>query len=688
MKKSIFLFLSLLFSQLTFAQQGDSLGVMAQVGTTSVMLKWLPSSYDLWMLGSRLGYNIQRTEVQLKDGKWKTVSTVALNTEAIKPWSDERIAKEAETNPDFNNAKVLTAGRVFQDNLPAKPSSAGGAEVQMQKDYLHVMSLLANLLKNKSSEAMGLFYEDKTVQPGKIYLYQVLLNSSKQQVEASAVANMTAPTQQPNILGFDFKVINKSVELYWLQPKYSGYFAYDVYRSASKGGEYKKVNKDPYIGELGITLDEKRMKYIDSFPEMNKTYYYKIKAVNGFEKSSAFSEVVTVKAVTFLQFAPMITKASSKDNLRIDLEWEVTAVDKENIMSFSVWTAKTQNDVMKKLNDKPLSPKIYTYTDARLNKPTFNYYKVCAYGFTGDSTCSILKDGFLVDSFPPAKPITVSGICDTNGVVTLIWKKNKEEDIYGYRIFRTFYKHKEPKRITDSTYKDTMYIDKVDVRAGWRKIYYAIVAIDEVFNASLQSTYIEVLLPDNVPPMNAVFKDFKTNYSGITLMWQPSTSEDVKYQYLYKKSEFEFQWNPFLTLSGDDLKRSSIRDTTTQTDVWYEYKLVAEDSSGLRSPEEQILRVQQPEKDPFPRVVNVKAIASRPNKMIKLTWDFNKQADGFKIMRSQNGKPVETYEFVKGSKREFYDTWLTTNTEYSYAIIAELPDGRESVLSVVIKVTY
>ena len=185
-----------------------------------------------------------------------------------------------------------------------------------------------------------------------------------------------------------------------------------------------------------------------------------------------------------------------------------------------------------------------------------------------------------------------------------------------------------------------------------------------------------------------MFKEFKTNYSGITLNWLPSPSEDIKYQYVYKKSEFEFQWNPFLKLSGDDLKRTSLRDTSTQTDVWYEYKLVAEDSSGLRSPEEQVIRVQQPEKDPFPVVTNVKAIVSRPNKMIKLTWDFNKQADGFKIMRSQNGKKVETYEFVKGSKREFYDTWLTTNTEYSYAIIAELPDGRESVLSVIIKVTY
>ena len=687
MKKNIFLFLSLFITQLTFAQKADTLGLVTQVSSTGVLLKWLPSNYNLWMEGTRVGYNIQRSEVQLKDGKWKVITTTPLTSEAIKPWSNERITNEAKTNPELNNAKILIAGRLLQENAQPGTSTSNAAEIQGQKEYVYVMSLLANLLKNKSSEAMGLFYEDKTALPGKTYLYEVTVNTAKK-IKGSEVVTMNQPVALPKVMGFDFNVVNKSVELYWLQPKYSGYFAYDVYRSLSKNGTYEKVNNNPYLGELGLTVDEKRMVFIDSFPEMNKTYYYKVKGINAFEQTSAFSEILTVKAVTFIQYAPNISKASSKDNIRIDLEWEVNPVDKENVASFSVWTAKTQNDVMKKLNDKPISPKTYTYTDARLNKPTFNYYRVCAYGYTGDSTCSLLKDGFLVDSVPPSKPIVVSGICDTNGVVTLIWKKNKEADMYGYRIFRTFYKHKEPTRITDSTYKDTVYMDKVDVNSGWKKIYYAVVAIDEVFNASRQSQYVEVLLPDKVPPTNAVFKDFKTGYSGITLTWSPSSSDDVKYQYLYKKSEFEFQWQQFVRLGGDSLKITSIRDTLTQTDVWYEYKLVAEDSSGLRSPEEQVIRIQQPEKDPFPQVTNIKAVASRPNKMIKLTWDFNKQATGFKIMRSQNGQQVETYEFVKGTKREFYDTWLTTNTEYTYAIIAELPDGRESVMSVVIKIKY
>jgi hypothetical protein len=690
MKKLIGILLILVSIQTSFAQQlNDSLGLIANVSTTNtVLLKWLPSSYALWMNGVNKGYTIERTEVKVAQGKWVVVGKESLTPEPIKAWSSERITAEAKTNPDLNNAKVLVAARIMNDNQTPAPSSLSGvADLQTQKNYLHVMSLLANLLKNKSSEAMGLFFEDKTALPGKIYLYEVILNDTKK-VKAEVIVNMNTPATLPKILGFDYQLGNKAVELYWLQPKHSGYFAYDIYRSASKSGTYEKVNNQPYIGEMGIRLDENRVKYIDSFPEMNKTFYYKIKAINGFEQTSPFSDVLTVKAITPLTAAPSITKSFSPDNSAVELEWQVAEADKESIVSFSVWTGRSPTGAMTKVNEQPLSSKIYTYKDTRLGKRPFNYYKVCAYGFTGDSLCSLVKEAFLVDSVAPAPPITVYGICDTNGVVTVKWKKGKENDIYGYRVFRAFYKNKEPVRISDTTIFDTVFVEKVNLKSGWRKIYYGIVAVDEVYNSSELSIYREVVLPDKIPPRNAVFTNYEATYSGILIEWRPSISEDIKYQYLYKKSEFEFQWTPLLKLSGKDLVRNKIRDTLTQTDVWYQYKLVAEDSAGLLSTEEQIIRVLQPQKDPFPVVTNLRAIGSRDNKMIKLSWDFNKQATGFKIMRSQEGKPVETYEFVSGTKREFYDKWLVTNTEYSYAIIAELPNGRKSIMSAIIKIKY
>lgn len=687
MKKLVGILLLLVYTQLSVAQGLDSIGLIARVAGDKVQLKWLPSNYAVWMEGVNSGYIIERTEVKSVDGKWSVVKKEKLTAQPLKPWPSERITEESKTNPELNNAKILVAARIMEDNVQPTADMSKTSETQSQKDYLHAMSLLANVLKNKSAEAMGLYYEDKTALPGKIYYYEVTQNNKKK-LTALTVVNTAAIEAMPKVLGFDYRNINKSVELYWIQPKHSGYFAYNVYRSTTKGGTFEKVNKDPYIGEIAIKNDEQRMRYIDSFPELNKTYYYKVQGMNAFEQLSPFTEVLTVKAVTYLAAAPTFTRSFSPDNKAIELDWTVAEVDKENISSFSIWTSTEPTGPMTKVNAKPIDPKIYSYKDITPDKPAFNFYKVCSYGYLKDSVCSLVKEGFLVDSFPPAPPQMLSGVCDTNGVVTLHWKKSKERDIYGYRVFRTFYKKHEPIRVTDTTIYDTTYTEKVDLKSGWKKLYYAAVAVDQVYNASALSTYFEVKLPDKIPPVNSVFTNYTATYSGILLEWKPSTAEDLKYQYIYKKSEMDFQWTPFAKLTAAEAQKRKIRDTLTQSNVWYEYKLVAEDSSGLQSRDEQILRIQQPEKDPFPIVTNLKGVMSRENKMIKLSWDFNKQATGFKIMRAQNGAPVETYEFVSGTKREYYDTWLTTNTEYSYAIIAELPNGRKSVMSVVIKVKY
>ena len=689
MKKSGALLLVSVIFQLSVIGQNDSLGLLANVSAmNNVQLKWLPSSYDVWIQGSMTGYTIERYEVKQIQGKWSMVKKDMLTAKPVMAWTDKQIEDVAQKNPDYSNAKVLIAGRLLRDNSGLTNNLDASLEVQNQKNYLHVMCLLSALLKNKSAEAMGLFYEDKTVQPGKIYLYRVVSNTTKK-IGAETVVNMNAPAVLSDVMGFNYKTMNEKLELYWLQPKQSGYFAYNVYRSESRNGEFQKINTTPYLGEMGLTLDSKRMKYIDSFPEMSKTYYYKVQGINGFEALSPFSQILSVKAISHLKTAPSFRKASSKDNATIQLEWTIDSLERDHVAFFSIWSASSPEGKLSKVNTKEISGKTYAYQDLRINKPTYNYYKVCAHGEAGDSLCSLFKNAFLVDSIPPKQPFILSGICDTNGVVTIQWKKGKDSDLYGYRVFKTVQKHKEPNRITRSITTDTTYRDTIDIKSGYRKIYYCITAIDQVYNASEMSPYIEVKIPDKIAPAGAIFKNYVASYSGIKLDWIPSPSEDIKYQYLMRKSEFEFQWRPVLKIKGDSsFLRHSYKDTLTQTDIWYEYKLVSEDSAGLQSKNDKVLRIQQPEKDPFPIVTNVRAVMSRQNKMIKLSWDFNKEATGFKIMRGQNGKRVETYEFVNGRKREFYDTWLTPNTEYSYAIIAELPDGRTSVMSVVIKINY
>lgn len=676
----------LLLNAVVFAQKADTLRIVAYNTSDKVALKWLPGNYEMWMEGMKNGYHLDRYEVQLQSGKWTLINQVRLTRDPVRPWDTERLKREAPSDPDLKNIDLMFAGKDLSDKVNPKDINEH-AELATQRDFVYILALFAQVNKNKTAAAMGTYFEDASAQAGKTYLYRVTINVP-QGKSADVVVDRKTTTAISKISGFTIQKIHKGAELYWLNKKNSGYIYYNIYRSDSKNGNFIKLNEYPYVGDMGIVVDEKRFKYTDTVPELNKTYYYKVIGVNAFEKESPPTDVLSLQARYLLQKAPMILEGTSPDNKEIHLKWGVYDEERPYIKGFSVWHTESPVGNYSRLNRDLISSSVYTFADPRKDKSSSNYYTVCAYGFAGDSACSVLKDVFLIDSIPPLPPVGVQGICDTNGIVKLHWKRNTERDVLGYRIFRTYYSHKEPVRITVEYVSDTTITDTVEVKSGYRKVYYGVSAIDHHFNPSPLSAYFPVIIPDKNPPVNAMFKDYQAGYSGILLQWFTSPSDDIRAQYLLKKSEFDFDWHLFHKFTGDSLKITQVRDTLTKSDIWYEYVLVAEDSAGLKSSPSEPLRVQQPEKNPFPVVKNVKAFVSRDNKMVKLTWEFDMKAAGFKIMRGKNGAPVETYEYVSGSSREFYDKWLTPNTEYSYAIVAEVPGGRKSLLSKITVVKY
>ena len=100
-----------------------------------------------------------------------------------------------------------------------------------------------------------------------------------------------------------------------------------------------------------------------------------------------------------------------------------------------------------------------TFTD---KKPLgTNYYKVVAYR---DSTAQKLSYPYLVqltDNTPPVKPQELSGMVDSMGIVRLNWFPNPDEDIYGYRIFRSASGNDEFSQRTHRPIADTFYIDTI-----------------------------------------------------------------------------------------------------------------------------------------------------------------------------------------------------------------------------------
>lgn len=652
-----------------------------------MQLKWLPKTQEIFFAGLMNGYNIYRAEAVSTGGGEKLTEYVQLNSNTITCWTEQKLLQEVGQDSTLSIVSMFVGMAKDFDKVQAKKTPAEAVEQAKAKDFVSLVGLFASVSRNKVAEGIGLYFVDTHADPTKKYVYKIEIPEYDQFTSYQLIFP-TEKKEVEKVVGVTAELTSGAIHLSWYNNNNRNYPYYNIYRSTKKNKGFVKLNNVPYMGNLGNAVLEKNIStYIDSFPEFDQTYFYQIIGVNSFEQEGGKSEIVEITAYYLLNTRPRIVETTSPDNESINLSWEVAPEDEPYITKFTLKRARRGEGPYQKVHKGFLNKKTLSFEDiAPFGGP--NYYAVCAYGSANDSICSLLKAHLLVDSIPPAPPVITSGECDTNGIVTIKWQIPTDEYIAGYRVFKTYYKKKEPIRITKSHILDSIYIDTINVREPYNKIYYRIAALDASMNASAPSEYFEVEIPDMNPPANGYLKTYEMTKDGIFLTWEKSPAYDLKYMYLMRKSKFDFEFQPILKLSGDSLEIRSYLDTATKTKVTYEYAMMSEDEAGLSSGLSNIFTVRQTHKEKVIGVTNLEAFVSRENQMIKLVWVFPKRASGFKIYRAEDGGELKTYQFAPGDKREYYDKWVKPNTTYTYLMMAEMPGGFKSGFSQKIEVKY
>ncbi|MCI8559638.1 MAG: leucine-rich repeat protein [Dorea sp.] len=139
------------------------------------------------------------------------------------------------------------------------------------------------------SKSSTVNYTDKKLTTGKTYYYKVrAVASGTVKTTYSNYSSMKSAKPLPaKIGGVKASAGSKSVKMSW--KKAAGVTGYEVYRSTSKNGKYKKVKS---ISKAATT------KYTDKKLKAKKTYYYKVRAykkVSGKKVYGAFSAVKSAK---------------------------------------------------------------------------------------------------------------------------------------------------------------------------------------------------------------------------------------------------------------------------------------------------------------------------------------------------------------------------------------------------------
>ena len=266
---------------------------------------------------------------------------------------------------------------------------------------------------------------------------------------------------------------------------------------------------------------------------------------------------------------------------------------------------------------------------------------------------------------------------DTTGIVTLSWAQNPEDDLSGYRIFRSNNPKVEFSELTQRTLLGETYSDTVQISSLNQKIYYKLKAEDQRYNRSEFSEVIAVKRPDNIPPSPPVLKTYKVTTDGIRIQWIPSSSEDIASHVVYRKNAAsqEKQWEK--VFESADQKDTVFLDDGNLPPNPYSYTIVALDSTGFESAPSNPLTVDWNGKPLDERDIKFSGTANRELRFINLSWKVKKsKVLEYRLYRAKNGKDLKLYKTLNGSTKGYNDVDLEVNTSYTYGLQAVLDGHR------------
>jgi fibronectin type 3 domain-containing protein len=676
----LLLCLLLLLCQSSGFAQKDTLAFRVIAKATekkSILLRWAPVSSSAWLYGNRQGYTIERylltrnNELVLPPLQNLQEKVQCLPLDA---W--EKLSESEYFAP-------IAAQALYGESFELEGSSSEVASfinAAKEQENRYSFALFASDMSWKVAEASGLAWEDKAPINNERYLYKIYPNNPNNADILIDTAFVFIGLQDyqslPRVTKLQGDFANKTVSLQWNQEVYNRFFSAYIVERSDNGKDFAATSEVPFVSTYsqseGIAFK------IDSLPENDKVYYFRIRGITPFGELSAPSDTVSGKGYIPLSGNPVIEDAYSSDNQSIQIYWNMPSEALAQVKGFSIERAERIEGFYSTVSKELLPPsqKEFIDKDAKIS----NYYRIKAHGQKATEYAYSLPYYIpLVDSMPPAAPINIAGNIDSLGVVKLYWQANTEEDLLGYRVYRSNAPNDEYSLVSKETLSNTQFSDTININTLTKKIYYKIVAIDRHFNPSAFSEALALTRPDKIAPGAAVFKAVNSKTEGVELQWYKSADDDVAKQVLYRKKNGAREWEVLASL---DAHQDAYLDQSAETGILYEYTLVSIDEAGLESPPCRPVSARKLDNKDKISVKGLTGTPQREQKVIVLKWQYEntKELERFIILRAKNNEPLSILSFSKST--EYQDNFhLKVGNSYRYKIKAVFKDGTESKLS-------
>ena len=673
-------------------EEKNAVHVISRPLKDSIILRWAPSDFITWQYGNQYGYMIERYTLMRNEVLLVNPERNFINSEAFKPLD----LYDWEPLVKANKLAAITAQAIYGESFDVDAgegfSLQQASKMAQEQQMRFAFALHAADKSPEVARASGLWYTDKEAKENEKYLYRVYINlpdTLHTKIDTGFVfTGISDYTPLPKPVEFNGEFSDKMCLLSWnILAHDKIYLAWELERSANKGRSYQAVSKEPLVPFKPQKAGEP-MEYsfkLDSLPQNGKEYRYRLRGITPFGEKGAWSEVITGKGIEAIKASPHIVSHEAEEG-RVQLTWDFEKEEEGSITGFKIIRSDNHKTGYEELATN-LKPGTRTFVDR--SPISIAYYKVVAYRDSEAEKASFPHVVQVVDETPPVKPQGLTGVADTNGLITLSWNPNPDKDILGYRVFRSASNNDEFSMMTYEVVTDTIYVDTVSKKDLNEAVFYKIVAFDQVYNQGEFSEVCEVVKPDITPPSLPVITDTRASETGIFVEWVNSTSLDVEQHVLYRKAN-DSAWKEIKTIPYSSQKsKSSFEDTGCETGIKYQYMVTARDEAMNESEPSYSIVLKALPTTKGDGLQKIQQRVDYEKGKVWLSWQLpEEQIEYIKIYRKTTTQPYRVFETLEGTATMFNDYGLKIGETYFYRVKLYYTNGKVSGFSDEIAVKF
>jgi len=687
MIRLIIVLLSLLVYNNVAGQVTAKVQVMARSLEDKVLLRWAVDQPYEWQQANAYGFLVKRITITRNGKPVIPMERKMLTSEPQKP----RPLEEWEALATKNQNAAVVAQALYGESFDVEvPGSASGQimAINSELEKRFTFALVAVDQSFETAKLAGWAIEDHSVKKGESYLYKITVSLPENTgiiiKEGAADASPDYYQPLPKPIGLVASFNDKNVLLNWdfgsLQHIYTSYFV----EKSVDNNSFIRLNGQPlFKADHDNEKSVQSIYYTDSIVN-NKKFYYRVRGVSSFGEFGPPSETIEGMGYDALNFTPHIYKKEIPEDNSVILFWKFPEEANEQINGFELRRSNKVNGQYETvLTDIPKDARKATY----MNLKRINYFRIVAKAKNNTETISYATIVQPIDSIPPSPPKGLIGVTDTTGLINLSWIENIEDDLSGYRIFRSNNLSTEFSEVTSEDYKKNTFVDTIKLNLN-KKVFYKIKAIDQRYNASGFSEVLQMELPRIIPPSPPLIKNYKVMNDSVQIYWIPSSSEDVVLHSLYRKNteNLESSWE----LIGEiELgKEQSFIDIDEKPRGIYGYTVIAKSKIDLESSPSESIHINYSGSLKDSGITKFIGSPNRELRFISLTWKTkNMKVSEYLLYKGIVGENLKLFKTLDGKRTSYSDYELEVNSEYKYGLRAITLSGKQSEMES-IKVIY